>query len=170
MITKSPEEYEPFEAFLLIGTNVGQREQNLALAIKLIKKNDCEITAHSSIYETAAWGIEEQNNFYNQVLKIETHLGPWELLESILNIENEMGRVRTEKWAERIIDIDILYFDELVAQSFDLIIPHPGIPERRFTLIPMVELAENKIHPKLNLTQKELLNLCKDELWVKKIT
>ncbi len=170
MITKSPEEYEPFEAFLLIGTNIGQREENLSIAQDLIVKNDCDIKDKSSLYESAAWGIEDQNNFLNQVIKIETHLGPWELLETLLKIEEEMGRVRTQKWAERIIDIDILYYDELVAHAFDLVIPHPGIPDRRFTLVPLVEIAEKKIHPKLKLTQKELLDKCEDELWVKKIT
>ncbi len=169
MITKSPEEYEAFKAFLLIGTNVGQKDKNLALASSLIQQNECEIVSKSSIYESAAWGIENQNNFYNQVLKIETHLGPWELLNTVLNIEKEMGRTRTEKWAERIIDIDILYFDELIANSFDLVIPHPGIPDRKFTLIPMVEIASDKLHPKLQLTQRQLLEQCKDDLWVKKI-
>lgn len=169
MITKSPEEYEAFKAFLLIGTNVGQRDKNLELASSLIQQNECEISIKSSIYESAAWGVENQNSFFNQVLKIETHLGPWELLETVLSIEKKMGRIRSEKWTERIIDIDILYFDELIANSFDLVIPHPGIPDRKFTLVPLVEIASDKLHPKLHLTQSQLLEQCKDDLWVKKI-
>ena len=103
------QEYDPFQAFLLIGTNVGQREENLSNARLEIENISENKPISSSIYESAAWGKEDQANFLNQVLIIETHLGPWELLDAILEIESKMGRERSEKWAERIIDIDILY-------------------------------------------------------------
>ncbi len=164
-MTTIPEEVpEPFEAFLLIGSNIGQRVENLDQARKNISNSDINILEKSSIYESAAWGKEDQQNFVNQVLKIQTMAGPWELLDTILKIEIAMGRERKEKWAERTIDIDILYFEEVAIQSFDLIIPHPGIPERRFTLMPLVEIAAEKIHPKLNKSQVELLEICIDDL------
>lgn len=168
MIANTPEDLPGFEAFLLIGTNIGQRAENIEKALEAIQSKIGHILQKSSIYESAAWGREDQKNFLNLVLKIETQLGPWELLDQILEIEKEMGRIRKEKWGERLIDIDILYFDEVVARSFDLEIPHPGIPERRFTLAPLAELAPQKIHPKLKKTQVELLDACPDQLWVKK--
>lgn len=164
------QEYEPFQAFLLIGTNIGQREKNLEEARKLIDKHAGPVIRNSSVYESAAWGKEDQNNFLNQVLIIETQSGPWELLNIILEIEKQMGRERKEKWAERIIDIDILYFDEVIVNSFDLVVPHPEIPNRRFTLEPLNEIARDKIHPGLKKSQRELLQNCKDTLWVKKLS
>ena len=170
MNSKLPEEYEPFEAFLLIGTNIGQRVDNLQKAKTYLTKFDIKITKASSVYESAAWGIENQNDFLNQVLKIETQMGPWELLETALSVEKKMGRQRKEKWAERIIDIDILYFDEVIIKSFDLQIPHPGIPDRKFTLEPLCEIAGDMVHPDSGFTQKELLKQCRDELWVRKFS
>jgi 2-amino-4-hydroxy-6-hydroxymethyldihydropteridine diphosphokinase len=168
LISNTPEDLPGFEAFLLIGTNIGQRAENIDKALRKIEKVVGDILGTSSIYESAAWGNENQDHFLNMVVKVETQLGPWELLEQILDIEKDMGRVRKEKWGERLIDIDILYFDEVVANSFDLEIPHPGIPERRFTLEPLKEIAPEKIHPKLKKTQQQLLEECPDQLWVKK--
>ncbi|WP_296618318.1 2-amino-4-hydroxy-6-hydroxymethyldihydropteridine diphosphokinase [Marivirga sp.] len=152
--------------FLLLGSNLGDRENILAQAIVALDKNGIKVVKKSSIYETAAWGKTDQQAFLNQVLQIETFLDAHDLLKLILEIELQLGRVRKVKWGERIIDIDILYFNDVVYQDSDLEIPHPGIPYRRFTLIPLVEIYPNFIHPAKHISQKELLDNCEDNLEV----
>jgi len=116
------------------------------------------------LYESEAWGIEEQPSFYNQVLKGTTLLSPQQLLKSILQVELEIGRERKSKWTERIIDIDILYYHELSIDTEELKIPHPYISVRRFTLLPLAEMAPGGLHPISKKTQAQLLNLCSDPL------
>ena len=154
--------------YILLGTNLGDREENLAQAKHLAVREGVRLLAESAIYETAAWGIEDQPGFLNQVIKVETSLSPEALLETLLSIEAEMGRVRKVKWGERLIDLDILYYHDEVIDSEDLSVPHPGIPDRRFTLVPLVELAADEVHPTLNKTQSQLLEICPDELEVKR--
>lgn len=153
--------------YLLLGTNLGDRAINLANAINLAAEQGVVIKAVSAIYETAAWGIEEQPGFLNQVLEVETTLSAEELLKTILAIELEMGRVRIQKWGERLIDIDILYYHDQVIDSPELTVPHPEIQSRRFTLVPLVELAAEELHPVLQKTQAELLAVCPDGLEVR---
>lgn len=118
----------------------------------------------SKIYQTKAWGNENQDDFYNLVLKAETNLSPVDLLETLLNIESKMGRARTEaKWLPRIIDLDILYYNNDVLDLPNLQIPHPYIAKRKFTLIPLNDIAADYIHPILGLTNKELLQYCLDQ-------
>lgn len=155
--------------YLLLGTNLGDRTRNLIEARSLITAEGINIIAESGIYETAAWGIEDQPGFLNQVLLVETALTPQELLESILATELEMGRVRIQKWGERLIDMDILYYHDQVLDTPDLKVPHPEIPNRRFTLVPLIELAAEEVHPVLNKTQQELLEICPDKLEVSKM-
>lgn len=155
--------------FLLLGTNLGDKESNLQKALYEISVQIGAIITKSSIYSTAAWGKENQDSFLNQVIKITTKKSPKEVLSECLSIEKELGRVRFEKWGERLIDIDILYYDELIMNEDELTIPHPQIQNRRFTLVPLVELEEGYVHPVLQKTQMELLNICKDELEVNKI-
>ncbi len=155
--------------YILLGTNLGNREENLHQAIKNLDQETGKVLEKSSIYETAAWGIEYQPSFYNQVIKINTDLSPEILLKKILEIELEMGRIRIKKWYTRLIDIDILYYDTILHNSSSLIIPHKEIPNRKFTLIPLVEIAPDYIHPVYLKTNQELLNLCNDELEVKKV-
>lgn len=156
-------------AFLLTGGNLGAREKNLSTAAELLEKYCGKIVRSSSIYETAAWGKTDQPNFLNQVIEIETKLDPEQLMQEILKIEHEMGRVRKEKYGPRIIDIDILFFNDETIQQQDLTIPHPQLQNRRFVLIPLKEIAPDLRHPVLHKTISELLENCTDELNVNKI-
>ncbi len=124
--------------YLILGSNIGDRISNIETAVNKIRTNVGEVVRASSIYLTEPWGHKEQATFYNQVVEIKTELDAFETLNKLLAIEESMGRVRKKKWAERIIDIDILYFDDQVISKENLSIPHPGIPDRRFVLIPFV--------------------------------
>lgn len=155
--------------FLLLGSNEGDPVRNLSVAREKIAAQAGEITRHSSLYRSAAWGIEEQPEFLNQVLEIATALTPEALLEKILAIELDMGRVRTKKWGPRLIDIDLLFYGSEVRNTASLILPHPGIPERRFTLLPLSEIAPEFIHPTLNKTVVDLLRECNDPLKVERV-
>ncbi|MEO1054155.1 MAG: 2-amino-4-hydroxy-6-hydroxymethyldihydropteridine diphosphokinase [Bacteroidota bacterium] len=150
--------------FLLLGSNIGDRISNLQRAQTLIGTNQCKVLRYSKIYTTAAWGKTDQPDFLNQVLEVSTSLAPLQLLETILQIEQTMGRRRIEKWGERIIDIDILFYGRQILDTSKLQIPHPHIAERRFTLVPLVELAPGFVHPVLNLSNTSLLNKCSDPL------
>jgi 2-amino-4-hydroxy-6-hydroxymethyldihydropteridine diphosphokinase len=127
------------------------------------------IEKESAIYETAAWGLENQPAFLNQVLQLETALKPTALLAEINRIEKNMGRVREVKWAARVIDIDILYFDDLVIHTPRLHLPHPHLQDRRFTLLPLVEIAPDWVHPVFQKTNRHLLAECPDPLAVRKL-
>ncbi len=153
--------------YLLLGSNLGDREELLNTAREQIEKWIGTIVKTSLIYETEAWGIEDQPEFLNQALEIETELKPIEVLDKIGIIEKEMGRRRYQKWGTRIIDIDILYFDDVVIETEELTIPHPENPNRKFVLVPMVEIAPDLVHPTLSLSQEELLDRCQDPLEVK---
>ena len=150
--------------YLLLGSNLRNRLAALREAEKRLIGTGITIVDESSIYETEAWGKENQNAFLNVVLQVETPLLPTELLKTILGIEKQMGRVRKDKWGERLIDIDILYYHDEVLQSPDLSLPHPGIPDRKFTLTPLVEMNPFGLHPVENKTQAELLADCSDPL------
>ncbi|TMI75594.1 MAG: 2-amino-4-hydroxy-6-hydroxymethyldihydropteridine diphosphokinase [Bacteroidetes bacterium] len=155
-------------AYLLTGTNMGKREQNLETAREWIEAECGKISLVSSLYETAAWGKTEQPAFLNQALEIQTNLNAAQLIRHILKIEKNMGRVREEKYGPRLIDIDIIFFDdEIVATSF-LKIPHPEMQNRRFVLVPLNEIVPDFIHPVLKKTVQELLDDCPDPLPVKK--
>ena len=156
------------KVFLLLGSNLGDRAGTLSGAIKLLEDAG-NITGLSSIYQTAAWGKKDQPDFLNQVIIFETSLSAYELMKKLLEIEIKMGRVRTDKWAERTIDIDILYFNEDIIVSEHLKVPHPQIQFRRFTLIPLNETAPDFRHPVLNITSTQMLNRCADKLEVKKL-
>lgn len=151
--------------YLLLGSNMGDKRLQLAAAIQKISRNNRVIKC-SEIYETAAWGNPNQPSFYNQVIQIKTTFEPIDLLDHLLNTEEEMGRVREEKWGERIIDIDILYYNDRIIETDKLSIPHPEIQNRRFTLIPLIEIAPEYQHPILRKNQKELLDACDDHLEV----
>lgn len=154
--------------YLLLGSNMGNSQEQLSTAIHQIEMNTGKLIRASHLYSTAAWGNTNQPDFLNQVIVIETKLSAHETLNSILAIEKKMGRVRTVKNAPRIIDIDILFFNKEIIDQPNLIIPHPEIQNRRFVLIPLNELAPQLIHPVLNKNIHELLTVCKDQLNVKK--
>lgn len=157
------------QAFLLIGGNLGDRATNLARARNRISQAIGPIRKTSSVYETAAWGLVDQPDFYNQVLRIDTTLQPEPLMLRLLGIETDMGRVRKERYGPRLIDIDILLYNNLVFQSPLVTLPHPRMTERRFVLAPLEEIAPELLHPQLHLTIHQLLLQVQDPSPVKKI-
>jgi 2-amino-4-hydroxy-6-hydroxymethyldihydropteridine diphosphokinase len=152
--------------YLLLGGNLGNRTAYLAQAREHIAARVGSITQSSKIYETAAWGNTEQPSFLNQVLEVQTDLTPEQVLQQVNTIEQELGRVRHEHWGSRVIDIDILFYGQLVLQSQRLTIPHPQLHLRRFTLMPLAEIAAHLVHPVLGQSIYELLEDCEDELEV----
>ena len=154
------------KVYLLLGGNLGNRTLYLQQARESISQRVGSIKQTSRIYETAAWGKTDQPTFLNQVLGVETDLSPEEVLQSINAIEQELGRIRQEHWGARVIDIDILFYDEIVQQSQRLTIPHPQLHLRRFTLMPLAEIAPNLMHPALDQSIKQLLESCPDTLEV----
>lgn len=157
------------QLFLLTGSNVGNSLANLQTAARFISSEVGEIVTASSIYKTAPWGNTKQQDFLNQVLWVETEKNPQEVLKLVLAIELKMGRVREQKWAPRTIDIDLLFFDDLLVQETDLQIPHPLLHLRKFTLCPLVEIAPKLVHPLLKQTTTALLAACPDESVVEKL-
>ncbi len=157
-------------AFLLTGGNLGDRKETLAQAKDLIAEQCGGVVATSSLYETAAWGNADQPAFLNQALQLETTLTARQLMRRLLKMEKLMGRVRKEKYGPRIIDIDILLFNNEVHNYPLLKLPHPEMQNRRFALLPLAEIAPTIVHPVLKKTTKQLLKECKDELEVKKMT
>ena len=150
--------------YLLMGSNMGNRLEYLREAASLLSKMNIKIIDKSSIYETEPWGPKNQDWFLNIILEVTTSKEPVELLNSILDIEKKIGRIRKEKWGERSIDIDILYYKEELMNSERLTVPHSGIPDRRFTLVPLVEIAPLGIHPAFHKNHLELLAECTDPL------
>jgi 2-amino-4-hydroxy-6-hydroxymethyldihydropteridine diphosphokinase len=155
-------------AYLLIGGNLGDRAAYLALAVQHISALCGRVAATSFVYETAAWGNTKQPAFYNQAVMLETTLSPEALLEVLLSIELEMGRVREEKYGPRTIDLDILMINDFVVGTTTLTIPHPQMHNRRFALLPLNEIAPALHHPVLDKTIHELLLNCPDTLDVQK--
>ena len=156
-------------SFLLIGGNDGDRAVNLAKALENLEQSGCRILRRSSLYETAPWGKTDQNDFLNQAVQVQTSLDAHALIKTLLEIEEKMGRKRLEKYGSRIIDIDILFFNDDIIHSPGLIIPHPEIQNRRFVLAPMEEIAPDRIHPVLHRSIRELLAVCPDQLEVRRV-
>jgi len=156
-------------AYLLIGGNLGDRREQLAKAAKQIEKTCGRIIRLSHLYETEAWGKTDQPSFYNQALLLHTPLAARDLLKSILGIESSMGRQRLEKYGPRVIDIDILLFNEEIIHVEGLDIPHPELIHRRFALAPLNEIAAQVKHPLLKKTIRTLLKECRDGLNVRKL-
>ena len=155
-------------AYLLIGGNVGDRAANLQTALRRIAETCGTITRTSSLYETAAWGNTYQPSFYNQAVVVTTPLSPEGLMNQLLDIELEMGRIRTQKYGPRTIDLDILMIDDLVLNTEKLTIPHPQMHNRRFALLPLIEVAPTLIHPLFDQSIEVLLQNCPDTLDVQK--
>ncbi|WP_343558029.1 2-amino-4-hydroxy-6-hydroxymethyldihydropteridine diphosphokinase [Sphingobacterium sp.] len=156
--------------YILLGTNLGDRFQQLDLARKQLESRIGAIIDASSVYETAAWGVEDQPAFLNQALLLTTDLQALDCLEITHSIEQELGRIRIKKWGERVIDIDLIYFNQDIIDLPTLRIPHPFIAERRFVLAPLVEIAPDYIHPLYKKNNVYLLDKCTDDLPVKKIS
>ena len=148
---------------------MGNSQKQLSKAILNIEKKIGKVTRKSGLYQTAAWGKTDQPDFLNQVIIIQTRLTAAQTMQSILLIEATSGRIRTEKNAPRNIDIDILFFNKEIIAEKNLVIPHPAIQLRKFVLVPLNELSPNFIHPVLKKTNHQLLLICADKLYVKKI-
>lgn len=157
------------DVFLLLGANLGDRQATFQRAIELLSERVGTITLQSSLWETAAWGLTDQPNFLNQVLLVSTELPPLDLLVQTQAIEMELGRVRKEKWGARLLDIDLLYYGSEILDFPQLKVPHPYIPDRRFTLAPLAEIAPDFIHPSLGMIQQELLSQCVDNSVVNRV-
>lgn len=155
--------------YLLLGSNLGDRMAILADALMQLELTAGQLKAQSGLYETAAWGKQEQPSFLNQVVEISSAFPPHELLEKILEIEHKLGRVREEKWGPRTLDLDILYYNDNIINSPSLTLPHLQLHLRRFTLVPLCEIAPLWVHPILKKNNLQLLQECPDQLEVKRV-
>ena len=156
-------------AYLCLGGNIGDREKALQLALLKISETVGSITAQSNIYETEAWGVENQQAYLNQCIAINTNFKPLELIDILLEIEKGLGRERgiSETYLPRTIDIDILFYNQEIIEQSKLLVPHPRLHLRKFVLIPLQEIASNYLHPLLNKTIFNLLSECEDTSDVK---
>lgn len=145
-------------AYIGIGSNLGSREDNCTAAIKRLIDNGIKVLKLSSRIETEPWGVKDQPNFINMAIEIQTDLPPEDLLKLLKKIEIELGRTPGLRWGPRIIDLDILLYDDLVLKTPDLKIPHPGTSNRYFVLKPLSEIAPETIHPILKKTIRALLD------------
>lgn len=150
--------------FLSLGSNAGHRKANLNKAIRLLALMPCKIIQVSSCYETEPWGCLQQQNFYNQVVEISTALNPFPLLLKLQEIERICGRIPSSgHYAPRTLDADILFYGERIVSAENLEIPHPLLHERKFVLIPLVEIAPELKHPVMGKSMVQLLDACKDD-------
>jgi 2-amino-4-hydroxy-6-hydroxymethyldihydropteridine diphosphokinase len=152
------------KVFLGIGTNLGNRKNNILEAVGRIKELIGPVISASSFYETEPWGFRSENKFLNMVVEVETKLRPSDLLGRLLVIESLFGRVREGKqYSSRIIDLDILLYNNKIMETKVLEIPHPKMHERRFVLVPLVEIAPDIVHPVLKKSIRDLLKECPDK-------
>ena len=143
-------------AYISIGSNLGDREENCRQAINLIEKNGIVVKKQSRMYETEPWGIKDQPKFINMAIEAETDKKPEEIIRVLKKIEKEIGRTETTKWGPRVIDLDILFYDDLILKISGLEIPHPLLHEREFVLKPLCEIVPDKKHPVTGETVKEM--------------
>ncbi|SER87621.1 2-amino-4-hydroxy-6-hydroxymethyldihydropteridine diphosphokinase [Pedobacter rhizosphaerae] len=157
-------------AYLLLGGNLGDIKANLHLAIQLLEERVGKIVSVSALYETAAWGKTDQPAFLNQAVGVETDLAPMDVLAAALAIEAELGRIRKEKWGERLIDIDLILFgDQVINIEGKLQVPHPHMQDRNFVLTPLAEIAGDVVHPVWNKNISTLAENTSDKLPVKRL-
>ncbi len=150
--------------YLGLGSNLGDREKNCLEALRLLGEHGISVVRKSSLIETEPWGLTDQPRFINMAAEVETGLLPLQFLALLMKIENAMGRNRAEKWGPRIIDLDILLYDDLRIETEGLTVPHPLMHERDFVLRPLAEIAPGKVHPVL----KKSIGRLREELAAKK--
>lgn len=159
------------QVFLGIGGNIGNKQDNFDKVYTSIKNELGAISKKSSVYETPPWGFESDDKFWNQILLVETPFSAEVVLRKIAGIESEIGRKREKAgYSSREIDIDILFFDNMVIKTVNLVIPHPRLHKRLFVLVPLAEIAPQFVHPVLKLTSIEMLNVCDDKSVIRKIS
>ena len=149
--------------YLQLGSNLGDRKYLLDSAVSLINTKIGKVSRSSKIYESDAWGVSRQPKYLNQILEVYSNIGCESILKDIHSIEIQLGRVRGKKWQERLIDIDVIFFNDLIIQKTDLHIPHKYMHKRRFVLEPLNELIADYVHPKYNKSIERLLNECTDK-------
>jgi len=148
------------KAYIGLGTNLGNRAQNLDNALRALQEHDCRLLKCSSYIQTAPWGFESEHVFLNAVALMETHLTPEKLLDTTQQVERAMGRTHKSiggNYSDRIIDLDIILYDDVVISSERMVIPHPLMARRDFVLKPLVELCPEMVHSVLGKTMRELL-------------
>lgn len=148
--------------YLGLGSNLGDKKENIQRALNEIAERIGEVISVSAFYETAPWGFESENSFINIAAAVDTGLQPRKVMEAGQDIEKLMGRVPRSMeagYADRIIDIDLLLYDDLIIDQEDLIIPHPLMTDRAFVMEPMMDIAPEVIHPVFNMKLKELSDL-----------
>ena len=152
--------------FVLLGSNLGERQLLVNQACEMIGERCGKIVAKSRVYESEPWGFKAEHWFLNQVVEIKTSLSPDDLMDTLLAIEKELGRDRItphEGYVSRPIDLDILYWgNDLIVEKQHVIVPHPRLHQRRFTLLPLCDVAPDYIHPILKKTNRQLLDECQD--------
>lgn len=153
--------------YLLLGSNLGKKKEQINTAVELIGERIGKVTALSSFYETEPWGFDSDDLFLNMAVEITTLLSPEEVIRKTSQIEDQCGRKRSDVYSSRTLDIDILFYDDVVLDKDDLKIPHPRLQERRFVLVPMAEIAPELVHPVFRKTMRELLQGCPDQKGVR---
>lgn len=148
--------------FLQLGSNIGCRQNYIETAVSHIEQCIGKICAFSNIYESTPWRVSGQNNYLNQIIKLESNMSAVSILYKVMEIEKRMGRVRLERWGERIIDIDILFYNDDIIETQNLCIPHKHIQDRLFVLKPLLEIAADFIHPVYKLSVRDLFIRCSD--------
>lgn len=150
-------------AYILLGSNLGDRAGNIELATRLIERRVGRIAARAEFYETPAQGISEAPPFINTAIAVQTELSAHALLDTLLEIEVELGRIRTHEVTSRPIDLDIAFYGDSIIDEDKLIVPHPRLHLRRFALAPLNDIAADHLHPVLKYSVKELLKSCPDQ-------
>ncbi|MBU5299319.1 2-amino-4-hydroxy-6-hydroxymethyldihydropteridine diphosphokinase [Clostridium sporogenes] len=148
-------------AYVAFGSNIGEKENYIKRALEKMEEREIKIIKVSPIYETEPYGVLDQDSFLNGVVKIETNLTPENLIKELLLIEKQLDRVRERRWGPRTIDLDIIFYDDLIINRNNLIIPHKDMENREFVLKPLCDIDENFIHPVLKKSVKQLYDRLK---------